>query len=56
MMDSVRQTVIEFDARQERILNQQNPRLRHVGGGVDRIQIVNIIVSVAIYVGVIHFI
>jgi hypothetical protein len=34
MMDSVRQTVIEFDARRERILNQQNPEIEtHAGGG-----------------------
>ena len=53
MMDSIRQTVVEFDARQREILNEQKPEIETRRRWIDRIQIVSIIVSVAIYLGVI---
>jgi signal transduction histidine kinase len=53
MMDSVRQTIVEFDARQREILNQQKPEIETRRRWVDRIQIISIAVSTIIYLGVI---
>jgi signal transduction histidine kinase len=53
MMDSIRQAIVEFDDRQREILNQQKPEIEARRRWVDRIQIIGLVVSIMIYLGVI---
>ncbi len=53
IMDSIRQDIVKFDARQREILNEQKPEIEIRRQWVDRIQFISIVVSVAVYLGVI---
>ena len=53
IMDSIRQTIIQFDDRQREIFNQQQTKIEARRQWVDRIQIVGVIISVMIYIGII---
>ena len=53
IMDSIRQAIVQFDDRQREIFNQQQTKIKARRQWVDRIQIVGIIISVLIYLGII---
>ena len=53
IMDSIRQAIVQFDDRQREIFNQQQTKIEARRQWVDRIQIIGVIISVIIYIGII---